>query len=333
MADNHTGTAAVGTSRFSGPNTIDRLVVSVPIGRADEKAGAFRERALREPHDCYDAAMIVDGQGRYVGAAAMRDIAATSPDTMLSALIRPAWPTVPPAEDQERAAEIATRAAAAVLPVVGAEAVLRGGVPAVKLLQVLTREHHEDLHRLAGIVKESSAAVHALEDPPLSRVSRRLPWLVVGLGLSSITALLMTRFEQFLEADIVVATFLPSLVYLADAIGTQTEAIAVRGLATRRNSLPVLLLNELATGLLIGTILGALALVGIWLVYNDASLALGAGISLAAAGTIASSTGLLLPWLLSRLGIDPAFGSGPVGTVIQDALSILIYLAVMTLLR
>jgi len=56
------------------------------------------------------------------------------------------------------------------------------------------------------------------------------------------------------------------------------------------------------------------------------------GISLFAAGTLASFIGLLLPWMLSRVNIDPAFGSGPVATIIQDVLTILIYFWVMTLL-
>ncbi|WP_084572842.1 magnesium transporter [Methylocapsa aurea] len=53
--------------------------------------------------------------------------------------------------------------------------------------------------------------------------------------------------------------------------------------------------------------------------------------SLFAAGTVASSIGLLLPWILSRLGLDPAFGSGPVATVIQDGVTILIYFEVMSI--
>jgi magnesium transporter len=91
-----------------------------------------------------------------------------------------------------------------------------------------------------------------------------------------------------------------------------------------------LLLAEVATGALIGVPLALLAFFGIWLVFQDFRLAIGVAVALFAASTIASVLGLMLPWLLARLGTDPAFGSGPVATIIQDVLTIAIYFAVMT---
>jgi magnesium transporter len=67
-------------------------------------------------------------------------------------------------------------------------------------------------------------------------------------------------------------------------------------------------------------------------VFGSAMLALGVGLSLLLAGTLASSIGLILPWVLSHLRIDPAFGTGPVATITQDVLTIMIYFAVITTL-
>ena len=91
-----------------------------------------------------------------------------------------------------------------------------------------------------------------------------------------------------------------------------------------------LLIGEMATGVLIGLPLALLAFLGIWSVFQDLRLAIGVAVALFAASTIASILGLLLPWLLARVGTDPAFGSGPVATIIQDVLTIAIYFAVMT---
>jgi magnesium transporter len=82
---------------------------------------------------------------------------------------------------------------------------------------------------------------------------------------------------------------------------------------------------------LIGLPLSILAFLGIWLVFQDFRLAIGVATALFAASVIASMLGLLLPWLLARSGSDPAFGSGPVATIIQDVLTIAIYFGVMTL--
>jgi magnesium transporter len=70
----------------------------------------------------------------------------------------------------------------------------------------------------------------------------------------------------------------------------------------------------------------------VWAVFADPRLAFGVGISLLVAGTLASTIGLVLPWSLSRIRLDPAFGAGPVGTIVQDVLTILLYFVIMTAL-
>jgi magnesium transporter len=215
--------------------------------------------------------------------------------------------------------------------VVAADGHPLGLIPALALIETLAQEHHEDIHRLAGILRMRAKDRHALDDPPLSRAGRRLPWLLAGLALSTAATALMAGFERALQANVAIAFFIPALVYLADAVGTQTEAIVVRGLSTRMRPLIPLLFSELITGVLIGLPLSILAFLGIWLVFQDFRLAIGVAAALFAASVIASMLGLLLPWLLARSGSDPAFGSGPVATIIQDVLTIAIYFGVMTL--
>jgi magnesium transporter len=82
---------------------------------------------------------------------------------------------------------------------------------------------------------------------------------------------------------------------------------------------------------MIGGVLGVLTVAAAWLAYGDAQLAWAVGVSIAAAGVTACAVGLSLPWALSHAGLDPAFGSGPVATVIQDLLSLLIYFWVVSI--
>jgi magnesium transporter len=118
---------------------------------------------------------------------------------------------------------------------------------------------------------------------------------------------------------------------MADAIGTQTEAAAVRGLSLVHEPLRQLVWGELRTGVLMGVTLAAIALPGVWLVFGELPLAVAVAGALVGAGAVATTIGLLLPWLLSRVGRDPAYGSGPLATVVQDLLSILIYLTIVSL--
>jgi magnesium transporter len=199
------------------------------------------------------------------------------------------------------------------------------------LLEILRREHVEDLHRLAGIAGESELARDAIEAPPVRRMRHRLPWLLVGLAGSILATVVMAHFEGVLAANVAVAFFVPGIVYLADAIGTQTETIAVRGLSLSRVRIGHLLAGEIRTGLLIGAVLGLATFAGVWFAMGDLRLAVAVALALFVAGGLATGIGLLLPWLLHRLGRDPAYGSGPLATIIQDVLSLAVYFVTVIL--
>lgn len=93
-------------------------------------------------------------------------------------------------------------------------------------------------------------------------------------------------FEQALHSNVTIAFFIPGLVYLTDAIGTQTEAIAVRGLPVRSKPLLALLWSEIVTGGTIGVVLGLAAMLAVWFVFGDIAIAAGVGFSLATAGVL-----------------------------------------------
>ena len=216
------------------------------------------------------------------------------------------------------------------VPVINRSGEPIGVLTAKVLIEVLAAEHREDVDRLVGIMRDRAGAREALEAPPLQRFRRRLPWLLVGLGLSSGATAVMAGFEATLQQHVMIAFFIPAIVYLTDAIGTQTEAVAVRGLSARHQPLRAVLWSEVATGAMIGLALGAIAFTGIWLVFAAPAIGFGVAISIFAAGTLASAIGLMLPWVLSHFGVDPAFGAGPVATIVQDVLTIAVYFTVVT---
>jgi magnesium transporter len=279
-----------------------------------------------------DVLVVTDQDGRYRGAAELIRLLQAPATSRVGELMGAEWPRIAPEVDQEHAVLVAADAKVAALPVVAGDGKPIGVIPPLTLLEVLAHEHREDIHRLVGILKEQAGSRHALEDPPARRAARRLPWLLVGLAMSAAATAVMARFESDLQANVTIAFFIPALVYLTDAIGTQTEAIAIRGLSVRQMPLPKILFLEFITGGMIGFVIAIVALLGVWSVFGSFALGLGVGISLLLAGTLASTLGLVLPWLLSRMRIDPAFGSGPVATIIQDVLTILIYFTVVTAL-
>jgi magnesium transporter len=272
---------------------------------------------------------VTDASGRLGGALPVSRAFAADTTATLGQVMDAAYPRVGPEDDQEVAASLALHHGVESLPVVDRDGKLLGVMASRAIMQVLRREHVEDLHVLAGIRREETQARHAIEDPPSRRARHRLPWLLVGLAGGGVATAAMAGFHATLEKTVAAAFFVPALVYLADAVGTQSEAIAVRGLSLTRGGIAHLLASELRTGMLIGATLGLIAYLPILAAFGDARLAGAVSFSLFIASSIASAIGLGLPWLFARRGWDPAYGSGPVATVIQDILTILVYFSVL----
>jgi magnesium transporter len=305
------------------------IVAGAARAQPGDTAGAVLARLAAEKPASVDLVLVVDDGGTLQGALPVGALFAACAQSRMREIMRVDFPRVTPATDQERAASLALHQGVDALAVVDAGGRALGVMPAQALLQVLRREHVEDLHRLAGIEREVAQARHAIEDPPLRRARHRLPWLIVGLAGSAVATAAMAGMERILQAHIAIAFFVPALVYLADAIGTQTEAVAVRGLSLTRAGLAPLLAAELRTGMLIGLVLGALAFGPIWLAFGEPRLAAAVAISIFAAGAVANSIGMLFPWMLHRLGFDPAYGTGPGSTILQDVCTILVYFGVL----
>ena len=241
-----------------------------------------------------------------------------------SELMDDAPPTVTPGSNIESVAWKAVQHGESTLAVIDADRRLVGLIPPDRLLIALLAEHDEDMIRLGGFLKDASAARTASRESVLRRLWHRLPWLIFGLAGAFLAADIVSSFQHQLEENVILAFFLPGIVYMADALGTQTETLIVRGLSVGV-SIREVVRQELLTGLLVGLAL-ALAFVPVatWR-WGDGDIVVAVALSLFTACSIATLIAMSLPWLLHYLGKDPAFGAGPLATVIQDLLSVLIY--------
>lgn len=160
-------------------------------------------------------------------------------------------------------------------------------------------------------------------------VKVRLMWLSLGLLISLFVSKYIHQFEEILQKNILVVTFIPLVVYLADAIGTQMESIIIRAFSKENKfSFPKFFYRQVLIVALLGIALGILGAAGSYIIYKDVLVSLGLGVSIFASALTALLTGTVFPFLFWKLHEDPAEASGPVATVIQDALSILIYFTI-----
>ncbi|PFG39357.1 magnesium transporter [Georgenia soli] len=301
---------------------------NVPVAAPEDAAGAVLEAMRGRRYDSAAVVAVLDGD-RLRGLVTLERLLGAPATTPVGEIMDDAPPVVAPSTAQERAAWLAVQHAEPTLAVVDEAGRFAGLVPAPTLLGVLLEEHDEDMARLGGFTGSSASARSATVEPVLRRLYHRLPWLLLGLAGALLAAVIVGRFEEHLAAEVLIAYFVPGVVYMADAVGTQTEALVIRGLSlgigVRR-----IAVREVITGVLLGALLGGLALPMVWALWGRADVAVAVALALLAASSIASVIALALPWLIHRLGKDPAFGSGPLATVIQDVLTVAIYLVVAT---
>jgi magnesium transporter len=303
-----------------------QVPVAAPADPVDLVLPALRGRSFDSV-----AVVAVCVDGRLVGLAPLEQVLAAPSGAVLADIMDPDPPAVGPHTDQERAAWEALHRGESGLAVVGEDGRFGGIIPPDRLLGILLEEHDEDLVRLGGFLRGAESARSASVESVPRRLWHRLPWLAVGLVGAMVSAGMMAAFEAQLAANLLVAFFVPGIVYLADAVGTQTEAIAIRGLSVGVGIRRVLG-RELLTGLLVGVALGALMFPSISLLWGDVVVAAAVATAVVTASAIATVVALALPWALHRLGRDPAFGSGPLATVVQDLLSILLYFAIVVVM-
>ena len=299
---------------------------NVPTAQLGETTSAVLARIVGGSRfDSVAEVAVLDGT-RLAGVAQMEDVLAASPSTPLDDLMDADPPVIGPGEDQEVAAAKAVAHRESNLAVVDSDRQFIGLIPAHRMLGVLLAEHEEDLARLSGYLEDSRSARSASEEGLLLRFWHRFPWLLVGLAAAMSAAALVSSFEESLAANLQLAFFIPGIVYIADAVGTQTETLVVRGLSLGV-SVAEVMRKELLTGLALGAALSALALPAlIWWVGPE--IALTVSLSIWAACAVAAVVAMALPWAFARLEKDPAFGAGPLATVVQDLLSLAIYFTV-----
>ena len=268
----------------------------------------------------------VSSGDRLVGIVPLERLLAARADASLATIMETPV-TVPVSFDQERIAFEAARTGSRSVVVIDDAGRFMRIVPPEQLIAVLSKEHDEDLARLGGFLARSGAARDAAEESVPRRLWHRLPWLALGLLGAMLSAGIVASFEEELERQVLLAFFVPAVVYMADAVGTQTETVVIRGMALGV-SLRTIARRELGTGVIIGCLLAGAFFVFARLVWGDARIAAVVSISLLVSASIATLIAMSLPYALARLGRDPAFGSGPLATVIQDLLSIAAYFTV-----
>jgi magnesium transporter len=271
---------------------------------------------------------VVDRDGHLVGVTSLRQLLLSKPDLSLADIMQRSVIKAHVDTDQEEVALLASRYDLLAIPVVDDQNHLVGIVTVDDIIDVVKEEAAEDLLKMAG----TSESELLYEGRTLAVARLRLPSLLLSLAGLLVTGLLLESFQtRFAEALFLLA-FVPVIMGLSGAIGSQTSAVVVRGIASgrlqaARAPLASFLVRQLKVGAALGLACGALA--GLAALVLKQNLWLGAvvGAALGLAIVVAAACGALAPAALARLGLDPTVASGPLLTTINDVTGILIYFA------
>lgn len=295
-------------------------------------------RTVERSRETVYSVFIVDRADKLVATVSLRQLISADPAAIAFDLARGQDPVaVPPATDRELVAGLIRRHDLLALPVVDDGGRPIGIVTVDDVLDALVAEHTEDAQKFGG--------VEALDKPYLdtgftAMIRKRAGWLSVLFLSEMLTASAMQHFENELERAVVLTLFIPLIMSSGGNSGSQATSLIIRALALGQLRLKDwwrVALRELPAGLVLGAILGVvgLARITLWQMlgfydYGPHWPLIGATVAAGLVGivTFGSLAGSMLPFVLQRLGFDPASASAPFVATLVDVTGLVIYFTI-----
>lgn len=300
--------------------------------------GISVRQAMRElveqaaDNDNISTIYVADDDGIFAGAIDLKSLIIAREGTELDSIIMTSYPYVYANELIEDCIERIKDYSEDSIPVLDQENRLKGVLTAQDVAELIDDEMGEDYARLAGLTAEED-----LQEPLSMSIVKRLPWLLVLLGLGLVVSSVVGLFEAVAAGLTIIVAFQSLILDMAGNVGTQSLAVTIRVLmddqCTGRQKL-YLVAKEAKIGLCNGLILGSLSIlfIGLYLllVKGEAahfafSISLCAGAALALSMSLSSISGTTIPILFKGLGVDPAVASGPLITTVNDLIAVVTY--------
>lgn len=271
----------------------------------------------------------VNDKGQLIGVSSIKEILRSSETANLSDIMKTEIISVREHSPQEKAALLAIKHNIKALPVINKENIFLGVIPSDEILAILQQENIEDLLHTSGVSVSRSTETDIFTSTVWEQLRMRLPWLLIGLFGGIFAASIVSAYDHLIAEIVLLAAFLPGVIYIGDAVGAQSQMIIIRSLSQEKQILfRVYVSRELKISTLLGVVLGVVSGIVSQLFWQDLILTYVVSISFFLTSVVASIVAVSLPFLFQKLRIDPAIGAGPIATVLRDVLSILVYFSV-----
>jgi len=291
---------------------------------------------------------VVDERGKLIDDLRIREFLLRPLEVKVSEIRDQIFVALKVADSQEDALNVFRKYDRSALPVVDSSGVLVGLVTTDDMLDVAEEEATEDIQKFGGM--------EALDEPYmrislLGMVKKRAGWLVILFLGEMLTATAMARYQDELAKALVLALFLPLIISSGGNSGSQASTLMIRAMALGEVTLRDwwrVMNRELQAGLLLGGLLGVIGTIRVagWAmldqhyfhhqppVYGEhwPLVALTVGITLVGVVLWGTLSGSMLPFVLRRLGADPATSSAPFVATLVDVTGLIIYFSIALLI-
>lgn len=316
--------------------------VSVPDSQTvDEALATIRALAREGRREAMQTIYVVDTQGALTGVMSLRELLAAPDGTRVSECAWTEIVTVPADAHRETVAQLTSNYDLVAVPVVDAERRLLGVITVDDVIDVIQEEQTEDVQKFGGL--------EALEQPYLEvgfgeLLKKRTPWLIVLFIGQMFTAAAMGFFEESISAATVLALFVPLIISSGGNSGSQATSLIIRAMALqelRPRDWSRVLLREAGMGLVLGALLGAVGALRIviwqWAGFypfgeHYGILATTIGATVLGVVLFGTLTGAMLPFVLRKVGFDPASASAPLVATLVDVTGVVLYFSMALLL-
>jgi magnesium transporter len=296
-----------------------------------EKAlGHIRE--LGKDAETINMVYVVDGRWHLVDSLPIRKFILSDPQKKVESIMDYKFISILATKDQEEAARKMKKYNMVAIPVVDEKGIIMGIVTIDDILDVLEEETTEDFHKGAAV---SPVGINYTTASPWMLYTKRVMWLAILLVAVFISSTIIAHFQVTLESVIALAFFIPILIDAGGNTSTQSATLVIRAISTGDLSLRKwfsVVKKELLTGILLGVSVGIIFFLRGIIFREGIPLALTLGLSTLGIIIVANLIGAILPIILTRLKLDPAIISSPLLTTIIDALGLLIYFYIASLI-
>lgn len=305
-----------------------------------EEAIRYLRAQARTPIEIIYYTYVLDYDQKLLGVISFRELLLAAPDKRIRELMATDLITVPEEMDREKLAEVFSSHQLMAIPVVDEQGRMKGIVTYDDIADAMQQEATEDIQKLGGM--------EALEEPYFntsffSMIKKRGGWLLVLFFGEMFTATAMAQFEDEIAKAVVLALFIPLIISSGGNAGSQASTLIIRSLALREMRLRDwwrVLRRELAAGLVLGALLGAIGFLRITVMqqwfptYGEHYVLLATTVAVSLIGVVLWGTlsGAMLPFALRKLGFDPASASAPLVATVVDVTGLMLYFTAASLI-